>query len=634
LGARWKLDRIEYFTDDTTASGITMEISDNNLEFFVVTVTGSPPKYVGDIQDSTISGAPQFIRLVHSGASDVDVQEWRAINDDSLVDFGSGGTLTEIEIDDAPIGRPSEQVETLVLFNKFNKPASGFVFIDNTGTPADDEIQVGASSAGPFFGLTTANGRQPDITPWQVGEFVNTRVASSGTYSVNFADNTAKGWTASGFVSATVSGGIFQGNTSTFTPTFEINEDFVTETRADRDTLIVFHAQDVDLVRVRLRIPTIDPSFVTEGPRLFWTNQEDTGFESAKSTLAVTSSQTFNNITQDYLFEVGNVTTWSGAIRGFQILPFTITAGTNLPLEFHELEAFHSSGQDRVALDFLPVNSGTFARLDIDSSTASTGGDQTFISRRAVVTQPCIITKLRTVAQPQTSSDGQGFFLASVTGTLSVAENWTVKRVAQLEDDFGNTFVSQEIEVLWPAEPGDHIGLSLVAFFDTRFEASDPGDFLVDTRQIRTSSLNNAQIDMAGSGVGGARTFTEVARNYLLDYEAVSAGPHFPTGTYRTPIFDGGEPPALLSVDFQSDEPAGTSIDSGGDAFDTLRARASDTPPISTPSLGETTGPFYLFNGFTQPNPFSINVPSEPKSTRESSLIARHSCTSVSDAPL
>ena len=614
LGARWKLDRIEYFTDDTTASGITMGISDNNLEFFAVTMTGSAPKYVGDIQDSTISGAPRFIRLVHSGASDTDVQEWRAINDDTLVDFGSDGTLTEIEIEDSPIGRPSEQVQTLVLFNKFNKPGTGFVFIDNTGTEADEEIQVAANSSGPFFGLTTADGRQPDITPWQLGEFTNTRTAASGTYSVDFKDNKAKGWTATGFISATVSGGIFIGTTSTFTPTFEINEDFVTETKADRDNLLTFHAQDIDRVRVRLRIPTIDPSFVTEGPRLFWTNQKDTGFESAKSTLAITSSQNFNNTIQDYLFEVDDVVTWSGITRGFQIRPFVITSGTGLSLEFHELEAFHSSGQERVALGFLPVNSGTFARLDIDSSTLDSSGT-TFISRRAVVTQPSIITKVRSVHSPSTPGDiGDGMFLATVTGTFTLGVNWTVKRVVQFDDQSGDiSFLEQD--VLWPAEPNDYIGLGLRLFFTTRFEDSNPGDTLRTTATLRLDTVANANADMQNTV--SPRNFTEEARNYLFEYEAISAGPHFPAGTYKTPIFDGGEPPALMSVDFESDEPDGTSIDSGGDAFDTLRARASDTPPITTTALGERTGPFYLFNGFTQPNPFSINSENSSVTARD-----------------
>ena len=615
LGARWKLDRIEYFTDAPSVSGITMEISDNNLEFFPVTLTGSPPKYVGDIQDSTISGSPQFIRLVHSGVSDTAVQEWRAINDDSLVDFGSDGTLTEIEIEDAPIGQPSEQVETLVLFNKFNKLATGFVFIDDTGTDADDEIQVGSSSNGPFFGLTTANGRQPDITPWELGEFINTRVAASGTYSVDFKDNTEKGWTATGFVSAAVSEGIFSGNTSTFTPTFEINEDFVTETKADRDNLITFHAQDVDRVRVRLRIPTIDPLFVTEGPRLFWTNQKDTGFELNNSTLAVTSSQTFNNTIRDYIFEVDAVTTWSGVTRGFQIRPFVITSGTNLFLEFHELEVFHSSGQERIALDFLPVNSGTFARLDIDSSTLDSTA-VTLISRRAVVTHPSIITKVRAITTPTNAGTGVGLFLATVTGTFTLGVNWTAKRVVQFEDGSSPavaTFLEQD--VLWPAEPNDYIGLATQLFSQTKYVDSNPGDTLKSTLLVRMDSVANANTDLHSTI--SPRNFTEEARNYLFEYESISTGPHFPMGTYTTPIFDGGEPPALLSINFQSEEPVGTSIDSGGDAFNTLEARASDIPPITTFALGERTGPFYLFNGFSQLDPFSLNSENSSVTARD-----------------
>lgn len=629
LGARWKLDRIEYFTDDPTNSGIQMVISDNLLDFFPVTMTGSPPKYVGDIPDSTVSGSPRFIRLTHSGTTDVLVQEWRAINDDTLVDFGTDGDLTEIEIDDAPIGKASELIETLPLFNRFNKIATGFVFIDNTGTDADDEIQVAATAAGPFFGRTTVDGRQPDVTPWQVGATSNARIVSSGSYRTDFANNNLKGWTAAGFASASISGGVFVGNTSSFTPTFEVLNDFTLEGTggevpiADLGNFFTFAAADFDTVRVKLRIPTIDSSLVTEGPRLFWKNQEDIGFESAKSALAATSTQVFNNKTQDYIFDVGSVTTWSGVTRGFQVQPFTVTSGINLTVELHELEVLHSSEQDRVTLDFLPVNSGTFPSFEFETSSESTDaaiGD--LIMLKSVVTRPCIITKVRVFVDAASTTDGPGMFLAAIDPADDplVGSNWTVKRTVILPGNVGgSTF--QELNVFWPAETGDHIGYSdfnQVAL-QIRFRTGVLGDSLGPSGAGTTIGMRMSTIAKAQSDID-SQTFELRDRNYLIEYEAISAGPYLPTGTYRTPIFDGGEPPALLSVDFEADTPVGTSIDSGGDSFDTLRARASDTPPLTVPVLGEATGLFYMFNDLpsvNDPDNFAINTKNEDVKIRE-----------------
>jgi len=625
LGARWKLDRIEYYTDDPTASGITMEISDNDLEYSIVTMTGSPPLYIGDIPDSTVFGAPRFIRLTHSGAADVDVQEWRAINDDSLVDFGSDGTQTEVEISDAPIGRPSEELETLALFNRFEKTATGFVFIDDTDTEADDEIQIAANSSGPFFGRTTIDGRQPDVTPWQLGELTNTRIVSSGSYSVDFQNGSAKGWTTTGFFSSTISGGIFVGTTSTLTPQFHIKNDFVAEERAEPENRFTFPAADFDTVTVKLKIPTIAPGDVIEGPRLFWRTESETlvesggGFDSTKSTLAATASQSFVGNILDYTFDVGSVPTWSGVVRGFAVQPFELSTGTSLPLEFHRLDVSHSSGQERVTLNFEPVPSGSFPLLDKDSGTTDFSAG-TYLSRRTIITQPCIITKVKVFGAVNTApaADPGGVFLATISGTSdpTVGSNYTIKRTVPIKDNsFGaiGTNALMERNVFWPAEPGDLIGFAGIVFV---FITGDSGDGATSTgfSILDLSTISDAQSDI------DAVTFTIDDRNYLIEYEAIPAGPFVSTGTYKTPIFDGGEPPALLDISFEADEAAGTSIDSGGDAFSTLQARSSDIPPTTTLSLGQSTGVFHMFNewpSINKPDDFAINTENTIVTLRE-----------------
>ncbi|MCH7573268.1 MAG: hypothetical protein IH891_10170, partial [Planctomycetes bacterium] len=104
LGARWKLDRIEYFTDDTTASGITMEISDNNLEFVEIYHDGfvNLSEYViGDMKSNdTLQGIvwyegnysliveEGFDYQLHRNESGVDIgpRSWsRAVANESLI---------------------------------------------------------------------------------------------------------------------------------------------------------------------------------------------------------------------------------------------------------------------------------------------------------------------------------------------------------------------------------------------------------------------------------------------------------------------------------------------------------------------------------------------------------------------
>jgi hypothetical protein len=82
---------------------------------------------------------------------------------------------------------------------------------------------------------------------------------------------------------------------------------------------------------------------------------------------------------------------------------------------------------------------------------------------------------------------------------------------------------------------------------------------------------------------------------FNIQFKAVSAGPYVGTGEYFTPIFDGGGTPALVSFEFESDEPAGTSIDVGGGAtLDTIYARASSTTPDTRTSLGRRVQEFML----------------------------------------
>lgn len=623
LGARWRLNRIEYYTDETSASNILMEISDNRLDFFEVTMTGSNPLYVGDISPVVVSGAPRYIRLTHTPSINTDVQEWRAINDETLVDFGTDGTQTQIEIEDAPIGRPSNQVQTLILFNKFTGPVVGFVFIDNTSTDADDEIEISTSPSGPFFGRQTSNARQPDITPWGAGTGTNTRVTTSGAYFVDFkADGNKKGWDGSGFDSVVASGGALKGNTTSLSPRFHILNEYTTTTRKDTTGAFLFTSRDFDRVLVKLKVPTQGVGVVTEGPRLFWRNNDiETGdFDTVKSTVSTTGDQVpFTNQIQDFTFNVDQIPSWSGTIRGFGVRPFTLVSGTAIPIELHSLEAFHSSGQERLALGFRAVTSGTAPVLSIDDTSAD-DANLTVISFNNIISEKCIITRVKAFQNPPNASFQPIVFLAAFNdGDKTIGSNYTIKRMIKLEDSGGAHALATD-EVYWPAEPGDVIGYTITqspaAPKGLRFESGNLGDSYRSSTGDNSSTIGGLQTHMDGL------TLVAQSSRYLLDYTAVASGRFFASGVYISPVFDGGSDPALLSATFEAIEEDGSSVDSSGsNNFDSIRARASATPPEVSSTLGDVlNGPSFL--NWNVPaasqTDFTINTKNGPVATRES----------------
>ncbi|MBD3260714.1 MAG: hypothetical protein GF334_03420, partial [Candidatus Altiarchaeales archaeon] len=205
LGARWKLGRLELYTDESTIGNVTMEISDNNVDFHGVTLTGSPNMYVGDIPDSTVSGAPRYIRYRHAASTATDVFEWKAINDDTIVDFGVDGSQTQAQIDDAPVGRPSDKVTELKLFNRYGKSGTASVFVDNTGAAADELIEVATTTTGPWFGRVISDTVQPDRVPFTSGTLDNTQVVGASGYFVDYVNSSKdRGWQGDNGASASI----------------------------------------------------------------------------------------------------------------------------------------------------------------------------------------------------------------------------------------------------------------------------------------------------------------------------------------------------------------------------------------------------------------------------------------------
>jgi hypothetical protein len=621
LGARWKLDRLELYTDEPTISNVTMEISDNDLEYFPVTLTGSPNSYVGDILDSTISGAPRYIRYKHEAVgSDRDVFEWTAINDDTLVDFGSDGNQTEAVIDDAPVGRPSDQVTTLALFNQYSKPGSAFVFIDNTGTDADELFEISTSANGPWFGRQVFESLQPENTPWADGNFQGTRVVAASGFYMNWDFwNSSMSWAATDMVfsSWSVDGAIGYLSTGS-SPTFTSSSDYTdglapwATVTAGVGNIVEPHPRNVvidtglyDRIRLKMRCSPLAIDDIISGPRIYWRWVDDANildpFPIENSSL---SQFPFNNFTgqiQEFIFDVGSVTTWSGApynnVRGLSIEAFTAVTGTGSLIELFEVEAFHSSGQDRIVLEKRPTASGTRPEF-IDQGNPVELDQYVTVPLNTRITEPCIVTKVYTMSEPS-NADLTGCFLVrfregepGYNFPTSSGNNFEVKNTCRFRQITGPDYNTTESWVFWKAEPGDFIGYSQET---TSSELTYRSAGAIDlTWRADGSEANNNTVSLASASacetdMNTQEVWASVAgRLYFVWFDSVPIGSYLANGTYTTPIFDGGSMPALMSSSFTAIETAGSSLDTNtSSAFKTINARASDTPPISSAAVGQ-----------------------------------------------
>lgn len=623
LGVRWKTDRIELHTNEPTISNVDMLISENGIDYREVTMTGSVGLYVGDLPDVTVSGSPRFIRYQHTGTAANTIQEWRVINDETLVDFGSDGDQTSLNIDDSPIGTTSSIPEPLTLFNRFDKIAHAFVFVDSTSNAAEDQIQVSSSVNGPFVGRGDNSTTQPANVPWEFGEFSNTRVVPSGSAFINFVDNDLKGWEATAEIDnfvlsdqvlqgdiTTVSGARFQ-VVNSFDNIFLDNQNLITA-RDRHEDKFVFRAVDVDQVKVRLKVnPLPSTATLVEGPRLYWRNHEEetdesNDFREITSTLSTTPNSNFNNQVQDFVFDVGSVTTWSGTIRGFAISPFKATGsiGTSIPVEFHSLEAFNSQAKQSsfVTLDFRPVPSGAFPIMDLDDASRLTGVKH-LLSTRTQITQDCIITSVQAWVRPDPSDPPVIYLARPLPGSSFPAAGSNFDVVAAVDSTEApgpaNDFLL-EIPVFWSAQKGDMVGISFPGAFggDISYRGTtNVGDLYSSDTTAGTTTL--AELE---SILNTHTDWTARNENILLTYSALSteldrspvaaptsSGGYLNVGTYTTPVFDTGNSPNLSCLDFDSVTPGDSSIDaSGGPDADVVLARASNFVPRTGLALGET----------------------------------------------
>lgn len=698
LGARWKLNRIELYTDEPDPLNFDISVrAQDTEEFLPITMIGSAGLWSGAVSGTTISGAPRFIRYEQRASTDRLVQEWTAINDDTLVEFGDDGTQTQAQIEDAPIGRPSDTVTRLPLFNRFGKTAQGFVYIEDTENPGDDNIEISLNVNGPWFGRLTQAAHQPDITPWLTTTFNpfgqrlgsefskersyratgdifegtsillqlsdNITIATSIAYQTKFEEH-SRGWTSTGFLSTSRTSGSLRGDTSTsLTPSFDFNNDFGNTAVNSPDSVPnIFHGFTpfrADLYD-RIEIDIIGPAIVfddyMEGPRLFWRTHLPESFSTAQSILSTTPSGNFTNLSQTFSFELDQIPTWSGVIRSIKLQPWTVVSGLNYVASLKSLKIYNSvSTRDRVILNTQPTISGTFITTFGGSSTG-VGELNTVVNTENPVKDHCIITQVSISVRPPDFGPLMGWFLCRFRDGF-VYEDSTPSLVADAVAGNGpfivkelfisqdNTPLNQRLDlresVFWAAEPGDMIGFAYANSFGGQFLGSI---FSFDTNLTNTvggclessSTIPGVIIDTAtvannlNINISANNGWNLKSRRYSVAFKTISAGPYQSSGTYTTPVFDGGADPALLSFKFDSIQPLGTSIDTNqNNAFKTVNARASSIPPETNVGLTQSkqewmfgAHPSAIPDQFDPPgtSPYIIGLFNSEVTTRENSV--------------
>jgi hypothetical protein len=189
FGHRISLDRFEYKFDSggydphLVASGIKFYYKNESFDDFKTLDT-----YVYDNNTyfSKIVGelfAPRFVRFKHCiaetyGNQDIsgEVLGLRAINNDSIVDFGGDGTQIEDYIDVTRTYNPV--IREVKIFNSGENRATAYVNLEPTGTSFDDVVSMSLSQSGPWVGINDSDNLIADSSNFNSGVFESTQFST------------------------------------------------------------------------------------------------------------------------------------------------------------------------------------------------------------------------------------------------------------------------------------------------------------------------------------------------------------------------------------------------------------------------------------------------------------------------
>lgn len=186
LGHRIHLDRFEYkfidplATDAAVASGIDFFYKDESFESYIslgTYTTSSGVFYTTASGASTF--APRYLKLKHTPADTYggpttsgNLYGFKAINNDTIVDFGTTGIK---EQDDIEIARGvAAEVRAIPIYNSGSSLADALVNLEPAFSNIDAVISVSSSEDGPWVYSLDEGDVQLSTSNFSYGQYSNT----------------------------------------------------------------------------------------------------------------------------------------------------------------------------------------------------------------------------------------------------------------------------------------------------------------------------------------------------------------------------------------------------------------------------------------------------------------------------
>lgn len=168
FGHRIHLDRFEYrfysygYDQYSVASGINFYYKDEGFEDYTLLDTNVSDEntYYTSLDQQVF--APRYIKFRHDISNTYgnpnlvgDILAFRAINNDSIVDFGVDGTQIEEYMDIARVSLPT--IREVKIYNSGELRATAYVNVEPAETNMDKVIQISTSEDGPWYGVDSGD---------------------------------------------------------------------------------------------------------------------------------------------------------------------------------------------------------------------------------------------------------------------------------------------------------------------------------------------------------------------------------------------------------------------------------------------------------------------------------------------
>lgn len=175
LRNRYSLSSIKYYYSGSGSVSISIS------ETYGAWISVPTSSFFGGVYSSFSGYCPQQISITHSVSSgSSSVFEVEVYNDDQNMLFGPGG-----EFDSYGIDTTGGQVAQVDIYNNTDTEKDVYVFIDTTGTQADELLCISLDGVGAFTAKRQFGINIPDIFHWNNGQHINTCTDGSGYLSLS-----------------------------------------------------------------------------------------------------------------------------------------------------------------------------------------------------------------------------------------------------------------------------------------------------------------------------------------------------------------------------------------------------------------------------------------------------------------